>query len=82
MKLNKLLPDLYNNNIEMNALINSEDTEFNEILNVQIETSFKNNFIATADSNGLTRYENLLDLPIMTLDELEDEAYEEEDMEF
>ena len=76
MNINKLIPQLYNNNVEMNELINSENIEFNELLVTQIETSFKNNFIATADSDGLTKFENLLGLPIITLDELEDPSEE------
>ena len=76
MNLNKLIPNLYNNNIEMNELINSENIEFTELLTTEIKTAFNNNFIATANDEGLTKFENLLGLPIMTLDDLEDKSEE------
>lgn len=62
MKVNKLLPKLYNNNVEMNALTNSEDKEFSEVLEVKIRTTFKNTFIATANLEGIEAFENLMNI--------------------
>lgn len=62
MKINNFMPNLYNNNIEMNAIINSEEVEFENSLKFNIRTSFDNNFIATADSYGLTNFEKLFNL--------------------
>lgn len=59
MKINKLLPNLYNNNIEMNAIANAEDKEFELVFEAQIQTNFENTFIATADLAGIERFEIL-----------------------
>lgn len=62
MKLNNYVPKIYNNNREMNAIINAEEKDFEQILKLQIRNSFKNNFINTADSDGLTRFEALFSI--------------------
>lgn len=59
MKVNKLLPNLYNNNIEMNAIANAEDKEFELVFEAQIQNNFENTFIATADLAGIERFEIL-----------------------
>lgn len=59
MKINKLLPNLYNNNIEMNAIVNAENTEVEEVFEIQIKNNFDNTFIAMADLNGIERFEDL-----------------------
>ena len=70
MKINNLVPKLYNNNIEMNAIINSEQKDFEELLKLQIRNAFEDNFIKTADSDGLAKFESLMD--IVANPELED----------
>lgn len=62
MKINNLVPKLYNNNIEMNSIINSEDKEFEEILKLNIRNSFENTFIATADETGIAQFESLFNI--------------------
>lgn len=62
MKLNKLLPKLYNNNVEMKAIINAEEKDFEEILKFEIRNSFEDNFIKIADSDGLYRFEVLFNI--------------------
>lgn len=62
MKVNKLLPKLYNNNIEMNAITNAEDTEIDNVFEFQINKNFYNTFIATADLDGIVRFENLFSI--------------------
>ena len=62
MRVNKLLPTLYNNNVEMNAIVNAEDIEFEQVFEAQIQINFENTFIATANINGIERFENLLNI--------------------
>lgn len=62
MKINNLVPKLYNNNVEMNAIINTEKKEFEEILDIEIRTDFDNTFIKIADENGITRFEKLFNI--------------------
>lgn len=62
MKVNKLLPNLYNNNIEMKAIVNAENIEFEEVFEAQIQNNFKNTFIATANLDGIERFEKLLNI--------------------
>lgn len=62
MKLNNYMPDLYNNNIEMKAIIEAEELDFEEILKVEIRNSFEDNFIKIADSDGLLRFERLFNI--------------------
>ena len=62
MKLNNYVPNIYNNNVEINALINAEENHFENILKFQIRNSFENNFINTADSDGLARFEILFNI--------------------
>ena len=58
MKVKKLVPTLYNENVEMNALLDAEDLEF-DCVELKIRNNFDNNFIKTADSNGLSAFERL-----------------------
>lgn len=62
MKINNLVPKLYNNNVEMNAIINSEAKEFEQIAELQIQTNFENTFIKIADEEGITRFEKLFNI--------------------
>ena len=62
MRFNKLLPTLYNNNVEMNTIVNAEDIEFEQVFEAQIQINFENTFIATANINGIERFENLLNI--------------------
>ena len=62
MRVNKLLPTLYNNNVEMNAIVDVEDIEFEQVFEAQIQINFENTFIATANINGIERFENLLNI--------------------
>ena len=57
--INKLLPILYNNNIEMQELMNTEQIEFDGIT-FTIRSNFENTFIKIADSDGLLRFEKMM----------------------
>jgi hypothetical protein len=62
MKINNLIPKLYNNNVEMNDIVDSENIEFEELLKFQIRNSFEDTFIAIADSDGLANFEKLFSI--------------------
>lgn len=62
MKISDYLPELYNNNIEMNNIINSEEDELENGLKLKIDNAFKNTFIKTANEDGINKYEKLLDI--------------------
>lgn len=63
MKVSDYMPNLYKNNIEMLNIINSEETEFETHIKFDIDNGFANNFIKTADIEGIRQYEILLDIP-------------------
>lgn len=62
MKINELLPRLYDNNIEMQAIMKTEGIEIDDTIKLQIRTSFENNFIKTANEEGITRFEKLFNI--------------------
>ncbi len=62
MKLTDYVPKLYENNIEMKNLTQSEEDEFEIYLKFDIDEAFLNQFIKSADKNGIKQYEEILDL--------------------
>lgn len=71
MNLRKYLPQIYNDNAEMNAIMVSEDKELIE-LKAYIRKSFNDNFIKTATETGVANYENILNIiPDLTTEDLQ-----------
>jgi hypothetical protein len=66
------MPDLYKNNLEMLNIINSEEAELEDNLKPNIENSFKNTFILTANLKGIEQYEKLFDIQPDALNESEE----------
>lgn len=66
MKINNYLPNLYNNNIEMKNIINSEEVEFEENIKPAIDNIFKDTFANVATENGIEQFEKILDIPTDT----------------
>lgn len=64
MKLSDYMPKLYKNNVEMNNIINSEEYEFENLLKPDIDTSFYNTFVKTANEDGIRLFEELLQIPL------------------
>lgn len=62
MKVSDYLPDLYKFNIEMNNIINSEEIELESGLKPDIDIAFKNNFVTTADEQGIEQFEKILNI--------------------
>lgn len=59
MKIREYLPQLYDDNTEMQALAYSEELEFENTLKPSINNSFKDNFIKVATINGIEKYEKI-----------------------
>ena len=64
MKISEYSPKLYKNNIEMINIINSEEDEFENGIKSDINNSFLNTFVKTANESGIRRYEKLLEIPL------------------
>ena len=62
MKVSDYKPALYEDNIEMNALLNTEEIEFENRLKLGIENSYHNTFIKTANEQGIANYEKILNI--------------------
>lgn len=60
MKLSNYVPKLYKDNVEMYNIIDSEEKEFENNLKTDIDNTFKNTFVKTANIDGIKRYEQLL----------------------
>lgn len=72
MKVSDYIPKLYNKNLEMNNIINSEEIELEERLKPNVDNAFKNTFPITANEDGISNYEKLLSiLPDTTTEDLE-----------
>ena len=61
MKVSDLIPNLYNNNLEMNNIIYSEEDEL-ENLKQNIENRFIDTFASKATEKGIQNYENIFDI--------------------
>ena len=59
MKISDYLPNLYNNNLEMNNIIITEEYELENNLKPSIDNSFLYIFISTANEKGISQYEEL-----------------------
>lgn len=70
MKIKELMPHIYNNNLEMNAILDAENFELEDILKLQIKGQFNNTFIIKSDIEGIRKFEDLFD--IKANEELED----------
>lgn len=62
MKINELIPNMYDKNIEMQAIMKTEGIEIDDTIKLQIRTSFENNFIKTANEEGITRFERIFNI--------------------
>ena len=72
MKVSDYMPELYKNNLEMNNIINNEEAEFENNLKANIDNSFLNTFINTANEIGIEQYEELFNIkPNIETDTLE-----------
>ena len=61
MKVSDLIPNLYNNNLEMNNIIYSEEDEL-ENLKQNIKNRFIDTFASKATEKGIQNYENIFDI--------------------
>lgn len=62
MKISDLVPNLYNNNIEMNNIIYSEEKELEENLKSKINNSFLDTFASKATESGIEKFEKIFDI--------------------
>lgn len=69
MRVRDYMPLLYEQNVEMNAIMDSETEEFENGLKLKIDTSFNNTFIKNADEQGISNYENILNIKSNPADE-------------
>lgn len=58
MQIKNLSPHIYNKNVEMQSILETEQTEFDTIEN-RLKTLFLNTFPRTADVEGINRFEKL-----------------------
>ena len=62
MKVSDYVPKLYNNNVEMNNIISTEEVEFENSLKISVDNSFKDTFACNATEKGISQYEKLLNI--------------------
>lgn len=62
MKVSDYLPNLYKNNVEMNNIIYSEENEFENGIKANIEKEFLNTFPNKTNSDGIERFEKILNI--------------------
>lgn len=62
MKLHNYLPQIYDNNLEMQAIIDVEEQEFEDNLKPNIDNAFQDTFIVTATEEGVERYEEIFSI--------------------
>jgi len=60
MKVSDYVPILYEDNIEMNALINAEEVELENKTKTLLTNAFNDNFPSKATKNGIEKFEKLL----------------------
>lgn len=64
MRVSDYAPKMYDNNIEMQAILNAEEDELELGLKFNIDNSFKDEFAETATITGIEKYEKLLNIPL------------------
>lgn len=64
MKISDYMPELYNRNIEMNNIIDSEEDELEDRLKFGIENSFKDTFAVIATEKGLQNFEKMFNIKV------------------
>lgn len=62
MKIREYMPSLYENNAEMNALLYSEELEFENNVKPNVDNVFNDNFVVKATTNGLENFEKILSI--------------------
>lgn len=73
MKVSDYIPKLYNKNLEMTNIINSEEEEFENNLKPNIDNSFRDTFPVIATEKGIENYEKIFSI----LPDKETESLEE-----
>ena len=72
MKLSDLMPDLYNNNLEMSNIIYTEENELENNIKTDIDNAFIDNFANKATENGISNFEKMLNIkPNLDVEDLE-----------
>ena len=64
MKVSNYVPLLYEKNLEMQALTNSEEYEIENNLKISLTDAFKDNFPIIATKNGIENFEKLLKIQL------------------
>lgn len=62
MQINDYVPEMYNKNLEMYNIINSERDELENNLKPSIDNSFIDTFANKATEKGITNFENILNI--------------------
>lgn len=62
MKVSDYLPKLYDNNLEMKNIIDSEEVEFETGLKQNIDNAFKDTFAIKATEKGIKQFEEIFDI--------------------
>ena len=62
MKISDLVPNLYNKNVEMNNIINSEELELENNLKPKIDDRFADTFVTIATEDGIKKFEDLFNI--------------------
>ena len=72
MKARDYLPNLYDDNLEMNVTVKSYEDELEENIKPSIDNEFKDTFILVATENGINRYEKIFGIkPDISREDLE-----------
>lgn len=66
MKISDLIPKLYENNLDMNYIINNEEIELENGLKLNIDNSFLDTFAASATEKGIENFEKLFNIKANT----------------
>lgn len=69
MKLSDLVPNLYNNNLEMNNIIYSEEQELENNLKKDIDDKFVDTFAIKATEKGIANFEKIFNIKSNTYTE-------------
>lgn len=64
MKVSDYVPKLYENCIEMNSIISSEEIEFENKLKPNLQKVFADNFAKIATETGIAKFEKLLNIQL------------------
>lgn len=60
MVISDYIPRLYNSNVEMQAIMSSEQTEFEDSLKISLDNCLKDTMAVQATDKGIAQYEKLL----------------------